>query len=342
MVGTIGLALAWSVRRLPRLPSEFRRWVPVFAATALMVVAFIPGLTGLYDRTVDRFLPGETPAPTDPLVEIPDDEDGRTEPARVALYVGSVEIARDHFPLGAGMGRYGSLDEPRGVQPTVWGVRTQPNPGPARGQLAVRDRHVLAAMVVGEFGVIGVLAYSAFLAGIGLTLWALGRKATDPVMATFVVAGLAVLTAAVIESTATPMFTSPPRSYLLFAALGGDPGRVGDASDTGWHRARRDMTHTPGGLLPRAVTAAAEAISAAERVTAICHENPDADTIGAAIAIARIARALGKEAEVVSADGIEPRYEYLGEGDVGRRPRARSRPGRGLRRGIDRPGGADP
>ena len=40
-------------------------------------------------------------------------------------------------------------------------------------------------------------------------------------MATFVVAGLAVLTAAVIESTATPMFTSPPRSYLLFAALGG-------------------------------------------------------------------------------------------------------------------------
>ena len=81
------------------------------------------------------------------------------------------------------------------------------------------------------------------------------------------------------------------------------------------------MTHTPGGLPPRAVTAAAEAISAAERVTAICHENPDADTIGAAIAIARIARALGKEAEVVSADGIEPRYEYLGEGDVRRRPR---------------------
>ena len=220
MVGTIGLAFAWSVRRLPRLPSEFRRWAPVFAATALMVVAFIPGLTGLYDRTVDRFLPGETPAPTDPLVEIPDDEDGRTEPARVALYVGSVEIARDHFPLGAGMGRYGSWMSRVEYSPLYaeYGLNRIPGLRADNSQYAT---DTFWPMVVGEFGVIGVLAYSAFLAGIGLTLWALGRKATDPVMATFVVAGLAVLTAAVIESTATPMFTSPPRSYLLFAALGG-------------------------------------------------------------------------------------------------------------------------
>jgi phosphoesterase RecJ-like protein len=40
----------------------------------------------------------------------------------------------------------------------------------------------------------------------------------------------------------------------------------------------------------------------AQRVTAICHENPDADTLGAAIAIAIIAERLGKQSEVVSGD----------------------------------------
>jgi phosphoesterase RecJ-like protein len=40
----------------------------------------------------------------------------------------------------------------------------------------------------------------------------------------------------------------------------------------------------------------------AQRVTAICHENPDGDTLGAAIAIAIAAERLGKQAEVVSGD----------------------------------------
>lgn len=50
----------------------------------------------------------------------------------------------------------------------------------------------------------------------------------------------------------------------------------------------------------------AEAIRSAERVTAICHENPDGDTLGAAIAIAIAAERLGKQAEVVSGDVPPP------------------------------------
>lgn len=220
MVGTIGLSFAWSVRRLARLPGEFRRWAPVFAATALMVVAFIPGLTGLYDRTVDRYLPGETPTPSDPLVgEAPDDEDGRTEPARIALYIGSLEIARDHFPLGAGLGRYGSWMSRLEYSPVYaeYGLDRVPGLRESNSQYAT---DTFWPMVVGEFGLVGVIGYVAFLIGVAITLWVLGRRASDPIMATFVIGGLAVLTAAVIESAATPMFTSPPRSYLLFAALG--------------------------------------------------------------------------------------------------------------------------
>ena len=47
-------------------------------------------------------------------------------------------------------------------------------------------------------------------------------------------------------------------------------------------------------------------IRRAERVTAICHENPDGDTLGAAIAIAIAAERLGKQAEVVSGDPPPP------------------------------------
>jgi phosphoesterase RecJ-like protein len=57
-----------------------------------------------------------------------------------------------------------------------------------------------------------------------------------------------------------------------------------------------------------ATTAVVEAIRGARRVTAICHENPDPDTLGAALAVRLIAERLGKQAEVVSAD---PPPDYL-------------------------------
>jgi bifunctional oligoribonuclease and PAP phosphatase NrnA len=53
------------------------------------------------------------------------------------------------------------------------------------------------------------------------------------------------------------------------------------------------------------------AIREAARVTTICHENPDGDTVGAALAIALVAERLGKEAEVVSGDPIPPFLSFL-------------------------------
>ncbi|MEP6469048.1 MAG: bifunctional oligoribonuclease/PAP phosphatase NrnA [Chloroflexota bacterium] len=49
----------------------------------------------------------------------------------------------------------------------------------------------------------------------------------------------------------------------------------------------------------------------AQRITAICHENPDADTLGAAIAIAIAAERMGKQAEVVSGDPPPPFLSFL-------------------------------
>lgn len=63
------------------------------------------------------------------------------------------------------------------------------------------------------------------------------------------------------------------------------------------------------------------AIRDASRITAICHENPDADTLGSAMALRMAAERLGKQAEVVAADPVPPTIAELpGAGDVRTRP----------------------
>jgi phosphoesterase RecJ-like protein len=63
------------------------------------------------------------------------------------------------------------------------------------------------------------------------------------------------------------------------------------------------------------------AIRGARSITAICHENPDADTLGAAIAIRIIAERLGKPGEVVSGDPPPPLLTFLPRiGEVRRMP----------------------
>ncbi len=57
--------------------------------------------------------------------------------------------------------------------------------------------------------------------------------------------------------------------------------------------------------------AIAEAIRGATRITIICHENPDADTLGSALALRIAAERLGKQVEVVAADPVPPALAWL-------------------------------
>ena len=54
-----------------------------------------------------------------------------------------------------------------------------------------------------------------------------------------------------------------------------------------------------------------DAILGASRVTAICYENPDADTLGSALALRMAVERLGKAAEVVAADPVPPALSGL-------------------------------
>jgi phosphoesterase RecJ-like protein len=63
--------------------------------------------------------------------------------------------------------------------------------------------------------------------------------------------------------------------------------------------------------------AVVDVIRRASRITAICHENPDADTLGSALALRIAAERLGKQAEVVAADPVPPSLVDLpGAGEV--------------------------
>ena len=62
---------------------------------------------------------------------------------------------------------------------------------------------------------------------------------------------------------------------------------------------------------PTALRHVADTLRGARRIASLCHENPDADTLGAALAIALIAKRLGKEYEIVCADRPAPMYSFL-------------------------------
>ena len=105
------LAAAVASRSLFESWRAYRRtWIPAAISGVVLFLVFLSLLTGLYDSFLGRYLengaeptlsPGETPLP-EPVGE------GENERARFALYRGSFEIAVDDFPLGGGLGRWGS------------------------------------------------------------------------------------------------------------------------------------------------------------------------------------------------------------------------------------------
>ena len=62
------------------------------------------------------------------------------------------------------------------------------------------------------------------------------------------------------------------------------------------------------GTVPAAVV---ERLSSARRVLAVGHENPDADTLGATLAVCRMVERAGAMATAVFADPVPPLYDYL-------------------------------
>jgi hypothetical protein len=121
-------------------------------------------------------------------------------------------MSREHYsPL---YHRY-QLDEIRGL-------------GPARPAIGLRPAKVAAPSatdtfwpaILGEMGVIGLIAYLGFMATLGWMLWFEAKRDDGLVMRTFRLAAGMVFAQAILESAASSMFYSPPRVYLFYLVVG--------------------------------------------------------------------------------------------------------------------------
>lgn len=214
LVGGVIIQLGGGMSRRALL----RLWLPVGAVALALAIAFAPGLQGLYDQTVREWLLAPPrPVPLEP------GPDGSIQfvngNPRLYLYETSVKIASEEFPLGAGLGRFGSPMSRVDFSPLyaqygldrIWGLTPE---FPAY----VTD--TFWPHVLGEIGVIGLVAYVVFLGALGVALWRATRRVTSPYLHAFCLGAWMVFLHSLVESLASSMYESPPRIYLAFGAMG--------------------------------------------------------------------------------------------------------------------------
>ena len=220
LLAGVAAGIVESFGRLHRPVAVIREWGPVAVSVLLVFVLFTPGLIGLYERAIDRYVTRDLSEVDPETGEVLPEGDADVSPqARIALYRGSVEIAADHIPLGGGLGRYASwmsrvnysplyerygLSEIKGLEPDDTAFATD----------------TFWPQILGEIGVLGLAAYLAFLGTIALALWREARRASGHMLRILRLGAGMVFAQAIVESLASSMFHSPPRVYLLYLALG--------------------------------------------------------------------------------------------------------------------------
>jgi hypothetical protein len=228
-------ALGWQVRQLPSLRGAMRAAVPLVLSAILLVGVSLPFFGAFYASTIESYVPDseiirELALGDHQLTR----EQSRSIQPRIALYAASVAIAREHFPLGVGLGRFGSHISRAFYSPAyeeyglseVFGLRQRrPN--------AVTD--TFWPMLLGEAGVIGLLGYGAFMGAIVVGAWRRGHAAPSQGERALQLAVLMVLILALVESTVAPTFTAPPVAYFVFVAAGASVAvrAAASASDSG-------------------------------------------------------------------------------------------------------------
>jgi len=220
MLGAFAAAGAWWLRRRPSRRGVLVGAVPVVASVVLLLAISLPVAGSFYARTLDRYVPR-----LDLLVAVAlgneelSEKDMRSLQPRTALYTASLAVARDNFPLGAGLGRYGSPMSRSVYSPVyheyglsvVLGL-SQDDPN------AVTD--TFWPMLLGEAGPIGLAGYALFVAVIVVQVWHAGRGAPTRADRAINLAALMVLVFGLVDSLAAPTFQAAPIAYVLYAVPG--------------------------------------------------------------------------------------------------------------------------
>lgn len=218
LVVALATGLIWQVRRWPSSRTLIMVWTPVAGAVLLLALIFRPALAQIYEETREEYSTTRQVV-AEILSPNPNADVIAAAQPRVALYVGSLAIARDHLPLGVGLGRYGShmsgedyspvyaeygLEKVQGLQPTNDGAITD----------------TFWPMLLGETGLLGVIAFGAFIGALLLDLWRAAGIAESLLFRAFALGALMIFVEALVGSSSSATYVAPPTAYFLFAAVG--------------------------------------------------------------------------------------------------------------------------
>jgi hypothetical protein len=217
LIGVLVGLLVGAARQVTAGRRLGRAWAIVGAAVLLVIAASVPILGDFYGATLERY--GARPQViAEIFAEEPDARVVAELQPRVALYAGSVAIARDEAPLGAGIGRFGSHMSRESYSPLyrsyglhrTYGLR-EANPR------AVTD--TFWPMILGETGVVGLLGALVFVGGLGVRLWRAAASDAVPEVRAFTLGALLVFSEALVRSLVSPVLVAPPIAYFVFGAV---------------------------------------------------------------------------------------------------------------------------
>ncbi|HZN54022.1 MAG TPA: hypothetical protein VFB67_01755 [Candidatus Polarisedimenticolaceae bacterium] len=170
---------------------------------ALVVTVFAPYVGALWTSTMREY------GSADPYAS-----------ARGALYYTSVLIARDHFPLGAGLASFGSHASKLYYSSvyTEYGLSTIYGLSPMDSEY-ITD--TFWPMVLGEGGVFCLAGYLAFFGTLVAATWSAARRVgNDPRSAFVATAALLLLVGSLLESIASHIYGSSLQAALVLIPAG--------------------------------------------------------------------------------------------------------------------------
>ena len=214
----VAVGLVWWSTRLGWRTAFLRLWAPVALLLIVGLLVAAPSFQRLLEVTVEEYVPSLDSA-GEIFVAAPRAEVIAVVHPRVALYAGSAAIARDSFPLGGGLGRFGSHLSRQDYSPLYerYGLDQirllQPN-----DPQAATD--AFWPMVLGETGFIGATAALVFFVGMAVVLWRNASAAGSRRNRMIALAALFVVVEGLIRSATSSVYVAPPIGYFVLGTAG--------------------------------------------------------------------------------------------------------------------------
>jgi hypothetical protein len=145
--------------------------------------------------------------------------DAVTSQARTVLYAGALLLAQMHFPLGAGIGSYGSYGSVTNYSPLYYefGMNSVFGMSPDYPNF-IQD--AFWPQIIGETGLLGVIGYAGALLALLIPAWKALRRAQAIIPQSVAIVAVLVGLETIFESFAAPTFSVASHACLSMGLLG--------------------------------------------------------------------------------------------------------------------------